>query len=88
MQNKTRPNALFLSVVAQFNDELSTKILKWFRSFNKISGINDRHYMGYTLTQLENEQFKKKFLNYLRVADFGINGMQVKKMMVKFSDQI
>ena len=86
LQNKTRPNALFLSVVAQFNGELSTKILKWFMVFNLISGINDRHYMGYTLAQLENDQFKKKFLKYLRVADFGIHGIQLKKMMVKFSE--
>ena len=34
---KTRNNALFLSVVAQFNGQISLKIIDWFTKFNIIS---------------------------------------------------
>jgi AAA15 family ATPase/GTPase len=86
LENKTRPNALFLSVVAQFNGEISTKILEWFRDFKNISGIDDKYYMGFTIDQLEDERFKKKFLKYLKIADFGINHVNVEKSKVKISE--
>ena len=36
LEEKTRNNALFLSVCAQFNGEISERILKWFFNFNVI----------------------------------------------------
>lgn len=49
LEDKTRINALFLSVVAQFNGELSQKILVWFSDLGVISGIQSHLYNRYTI---------------------------------------
>ena len=73
LRHKTRKNALFLSVCAQFNGEISTLILNWFKNNLKIiNGINDRTYENFTLDRLEDPKFKKKLLEFMSVADLGI----------------
>jgi uncharacterized protein len=79
LEDKTRPNALFLSVVAQFNGEFSAKIMKWFKRFNVISGLDDRNYLLFALDQFEKDDFKQKHLQYLKIADFGIDDEDVRK---------
>jgi hypothetical protein len=41
LSDKTRDNALFLSVVAQFNGEIALTVLRWFREFEVKFGIED-----------------------------------------------
>lgn len=87
LQEKTRPNSLFLSVVAQFNGQLATKIVQWFRAFNIISGLDDRSYKDFTREQLENsEEFRELALKYLKIADFDIADIAVEKMKIKVSE--
>ena len=52
----TRKNALFLSVVAQFNGAISESILKWFYNLNIIEGFET--YNPITVNYLENSIFK------------------------------
>jgi len=80
IEDKTRPNALFLSVVAQFNGEISTQILKWFRRFNIISGLDDTNYKTFTLDQFEKEDFKQRHLQYLKIADIGIDDEDIRRI--------
>jgi hypothetical protein len=69
----TRENALFLSVVAQFNGEISKEVVLWFqRSINIISGLRDMQYKGYTINQLKKENIKKQIIDYLKSVDTGI----------------
>lgn len=75
LEEKTRSNALFLSVVAQFNGEISAQLLKWFGQFGFISGLDDQMYRAFTVKQLENNDFKQKLLNYLKIADIGIDDL-------------
>ena len=82
IREKTRKNALFLSVSAQFNGQISSKILNWFRQLNIISGLNDRYYMGYTIEKLQDPQFKQWALNYLRSADQDILDVQIDSLEV------
>ncbi len=82
LEDKTRPNALFLSVVAQFNGEIATKILKWFNRCNYISGLNDQSYLGFTLQQAEKEQFVKRALKYLQIVDLGIGNIEYQEAQV------
>jgi len=77
LEEKTRSNALFLSVVAQFNGEISTKILNWFRVFKNISGLDDQSYKKFSASQFKNEDFRQKFVKYLKIADFGIDDITV-----------
>lgn len=86
LESKTRSNALFLSVTAQFNGEISTNIFNWFRNFNIISGINDSGYLGFTIKQIENPSFKEKILEFMKIADLGIDGLHVKETELEEDD--
>lgn len=84
LENKTRPNALFLSVAAQFNGEISTKILQWFKNLNVLSGLDDNSHIGFTLTQLENKTILKRYLKLLKIADMGIENISINKIKIDF----
>ncbi len=79
IEDKTRSNALFLSVVAQFNGEISTKIMDWFNNFNIISGADD-DYTGYSAKYYqENRADFLELINNidLDIADIKINDEEV-----------
>ncbi|MCD6185455.1 MAG: ATP-binding protein [Deltaproteobacteria bacterium] len=78
----TRPNALFLSVCAQWNGEISTKILKWFMNCGIISGLDDIGYRPYSVGQLEDPKTKEKILSFVRDFDLGISDLNVKHTAV------
>ncbi|MFH0997663.1 MAG: ATP-binding protein [Pseudomonadota bacterium] len=77
IEKKTRQNALFLSVCAQWNGKIATEILKWFRNCGIISGIEDIGYRPFTITQLEQTAAKDKILSFIREFDFGISDLKV-----------
>ncbi len=79
LQERTRDNALFLSVVAQFNGKLATSLLGWFRrQFNIISGLDDTGYAGYTMHRFETESdFQERVLDFVRRADLGISDIHI-----------
>lgn len=86
LEDKTRPNALFLSVVAQFNGEISTKIISWFNSFNMVHGIKDDLYYSLSASMLENKETSKIILDFIKVADLGIKNMKLKEIENDFSN--
>lgn len=77
LESKTRSNVLFLSVVAQWNGKISSKIIEWLNNkVSIISGINDNSYKLYTIKKLsEDILFKDFVLKYLKVADIGISNI-------------
>ncbi len=77
--DKTRNNALFLSVVAQFNGKIAQKILVWFNGLNLISGLNDLGYRTYTIRSFENNQHKDDILGFVKKLDLGIEDIQIEK---------
>lgn len=76
LEAKTRDNALFLSVVAQFNGEISKLIINWFRNMNQISGLLDQDY-EVTVSLLDNEEYKKKIVKFMKIADLGIDDVRI-----------
>lgn len=72
MDKRTRENALFLSVVANFQGMISSRILKWFNNFHVISGLGDG-YFSYTRRMLREELFKQKVINFIRAANLDID---------------
>ena len=74
---KTRANGLFLAVVAQFNGEIAKAVFRWFLQCNVLSGVHDKTYMGYTLSKVKDAKFYKKVLEFLKVADLGIEAFNV-----------
>jgi len=72
----TRDNALFLSVVAQFNGEKAKKIIKWFDNIKIISGVEDEKYMGFTVSHMDEPEFMEFSKKFLKIADLGIKDIQ------------
>jgi len=81
LADKTRPNALFLSVVAQFNGEIATKIIKWFRTVNIISGLEDVGYRSFTVSQyLDNMSYRDQIQKLICSLDVGIEKIAIEKV--------
>ncbi len=82
-----RENALFLSVCAQFNGEISISILNWFRYLNVISSL-DNSYVTATIEMLENEDqvfdvHKQQLLSLMTGIDVGIQDISLRKNDIK-----
>ena len=80
LHDKTRENSLFLSVVAQFNGEISNNVLEWFNKFNIISNIKSDKFKHYSFDKLEDKEFKNKIVTFIKSADIGIYDISKKKI--------
>ncbi len=79
-ENLVRPNALMLSVAAQFNDSLAKRIFEWLRQFRQLSGLREDGYMGFSLHKASEKGGKTKILEWLKNADIGIDDIRVETM--------
>ncbi len=77
LEDKTRDNALFLSVVAQFNGETAGHILKWFNDFRTIHGLNDQMFDAYTARCIQDVTKHDQLVRFVRNADVGISELSV-----------
>jgi hypothetical protein len=80
LDDKTREDALFLSVVAQFNGTISINIIEWFNQFNIISNIKSDEFKHYSFDKLEDKEFKDKMVTLIKSADIGIYDIEKKKV--------
>ena len=80
LDKKTRPNALFLSVCAQFNGEISTRILEWFDHLLILKGVEDHEALHRTFQLLESTDFKRKVMEFIEVADLGISDLTLNQI--------
>jgi len=77
IEKRTRQNALFLSVSAQFNVEIAEIILDWLSKTMKIiSGLDDRGYQGYTISCLMDNQNKNEIIKLIKKLDLGIEDIR------------
>ncbi|MEH2032507.1 MAG: ATP-binding protein [Nostoc sp.] len=80
IQQKTRHNALFLSVSAQFNVQIAQKILDWLTNrVALISTLNDRGYRGYTVSCLMDNENKDEIFQLLKKLDLGFSDVKVEE---------
>jgi len=79
---QTRPNALFLSTAAQFNQEMAQKLVAWFRQIGIISGIEDMGMMPFTLHQLVDGEHSQAIRELICRLDLGISDLHVEKIPV------
>jgi len=78
IQQRTRANALFLSVSAQFNVEVAEKILSWTTdSLKIISGLNNTQHLYYTVDCIMNNENKSEIVQLVRDLDLGIDDIKV-----------
>ncbi|MEH2299280.1 MAG: ATP-binding protein [Nostoc sp.] len=78
---KTRNNALFLSVAAQFNVEIAERILDWLtKKVNIVSGLDDQDHLSYTVSSLAtNNDNKSKIIQLIKKLDLGIKQIRIKE---------
>ncbi|MEH2265620.1 AAA family ATPase [Nostoc sp.] len=80
IQQKTRQNALFLSVSAQFNVQIAEKILDWLaNTVALISALNDTGYRGYTVSCLMDNENQDEILQLLKKLDLGFSDVMVEE---------
>ncbi|MCC6460439.1 MAG: ATP-binding protein [Saprospiraceae bacterium] len=81
-ENMVRPNALMLSVAAQFNDNLAKRVFEWLRQFRQLSGLREDGYMGFSMHKASEKGGKVKILDWLKSADIGIDDIRVETMNI------
>lgn len=79
LEEKTRDNALFLSVIDQFNGTTAKLIMKWFSNFITISGLSHERYKNVTFEMLEDENTKPQLLNFYKKLDLGFDEIDLEK---------
>jgi AAA15 family ATPase/GTPase len=84
LEKKTRENALFLSVCANFDGAISKAILKWFRSIRVVSGLADDSMLRYTSKLLRSSEDKPQVMNFLSGFDLGFDDLLVEELPIKF----
>lgn len=72
LEAKTRPEALFLSVAALFNDPIAQKIRAWLESFLVETGLQDDRFREHTLQLLQDLNTKESLLEFIRGLDLGV----------------
>lgn len=78
IEEKTRENALFLSIVDQFNGTISKKILEWFKMPRIFSGLTHEKEKGFTLSFLESERLTVWIKDFLSPLGLGFQDFEVK----------
>ncbi len=72
-----RTNSLFLSAVAAMNGKLSKQLINTISSITVLSGLQDKQLYNISGTNLKNEATKNKITDFLKIADVGINSLDV-----------
>ncbi|HYW20302.1 MAG TPA: ATP-binding protein [Nodularia sp. (in: cyanobacteria)] len=93
IDSKTRHNALFLSVAAQFNVGIAEKILDWLtRKLQIISGLHNTKYLKYTVNCLKADNAnRQEVIQLIKKLDLGIREIIVKEIEITpefFSEDI
>lgn len=79
LEERTRENALFLSVCAQFNGEVSKELLTWFQSVRALHGFARLGFYDVTIDRLKTPDQKKRVLELAKVADPGIADFELRQ---------
>jgi uncharacterized protein len=79
LEEKTRNNALFLTVVDQFNGKTAKAIINWFNNFVTISGLKHERYTGITFKMLEDETTKPSLQEFFNKTDLGFDAVTLNK---------
>jgi AAA15 family ATPase/GTPase len=86
LESKTRENALFLSVVDQFNGEIAGSIISWFNDWETISGLSHDNYRGVTFALLDKKKSKERLLDFFKDLDLGFEQLKFRKE--KFQESV
>lgn len=81
LSERTRDNALFLSVVDQWNGPIAQSILDWFKKVGFISGITDTGYRMFTINQIaEGNELGDDIIDFVKQMDLDIFDLKVEQV--------
>lgn len=80
IDERTRDNALFLSVVAQFNGDIAQQILSWFFFLQIMSGLEDMSVTYDTASAIEFTDLRGNILSFIKQRDLGIEDIKVERV--------
>jgi AAA15 family ATPase/GTPase len=72
LEERTRENALFLSVCAQWNGPEAKKIIEWMQRFRWVSGLSEAGFYLFTAQRLNEPGYQERLLELAQKADFNI----------------
>lgn len=78
-----RPNSLFLSLCAELNGGVSTKVLGWFQKINIMDGLSDAQNLHDTYERMREPDGVAALADFARRADLGISGLKLREFDVK-----
>lgn len=79
LEERTRENALFLTVIDQFNGKTAKRIIKWFNNFITISGLKHEGYKTVTFGMLENKKTQPILMDFYKKLDLGFDDIAITK---------
>ncbi|WP_310426134.1 ATP-binding protein [Chamaesiphon sp. VAR_48_metabat_135_sub] len=79
LENKTRKNALFLSVAAQFNGKIAREIIVWLHELNIFNSLDDDDYDNLTIDTLIQGHQTQDLIGLVTSLDLGIQDIQMIK---------
>ncbi len=79
LEEKTRANALFLSVADQFNGPLAKRIMAWFANWNTISGSIHEEYRTITRDLFREGAKREALLEFIRELDLGFRHLEIRE---------
>ena len=83
IDERTRPNALFLSVVAQFNGPIAQSVTQWFRSLGIASGLQDAGMRVYTMRSFLDGKHRDAIKELMRRLYLGIEDLDVEQIVAQ-----
>jgi AAA15 family ATPase/GTPase len=79
LEERTRDNALFLSVVDQFNGRTASTIMRWFRDCKVVTGLSYDNPRGITFEMLGRPDLNELLNNFLVNADLGFDKIKLER---------
>jgi uncharacterized protein len=77
LQERTRPNALFLSVAAQWNGKRAGQISEWFEKLTVNTGVDDS--TRRQVDRYETDELPPEVIAFVRGLDLGIEDMRLER---------
>ena len=81
LEPRTRPDALFLSVAAQFNGPIANRVLGWFRNIQPLHGLWDLDYSEYSMKMLQDPERRDRIVAFIRSCDVGIQDLRIRSKL-------
>lgn len=79
IDERTRPNALFLSVVAQFNGPIAQGVTQWFRNLGVASGLEDAGMRVFSMRSFLEGTYREGIKDFIKRLDLGIEDLVVEE---------